>query len=151
MIPQSKSKIQVLSTDTAGLDGYNCSCGIIDEFHAAKNWDLYNVLVSSQGMREQPLMIVITTAGFLLAPYPCYTMRQTCIDILEGNKTDDSQFAAIYELDPEDDWKEEENWIKAAPSLGQTVFPEYLKEQVQSAINNPALEVGVKTKNFNIF
>ena len=151
LIPQSKSKIQVLSTDTAGLDGYNCSCGIIDEFHAAKNWDLYNVLVSSQGMREQPLMIVITTAGFLLAPYPCYTMRQTCIDILEGTKTDDSQFAAIYELDPDDDWKEEENWIKAAPSLGQTVFPEYLKEQVQSAINNPALEVGVKTKNFNIF
>lgn len=151
LIPSTKSKIQVLSTDTASLDGYNCSCGIIDEFHAARNWDLYNVLVSSQGMREQPLMIVITTAGFLLSPFPCYVMRQTCIDVLNGVKLDDSQFSAIYEIDPEDDWKVEDNWIKAAPSLGQTVSYDYLREQVQSAVNNQALEVGVKTKNFNIF
>lgn len=150
-IPKTKSKIQVLSSDTMSLDGWNSSCAIIDEFHAAKNWDMWNVLVSSQGMRRQPMMIVITTAGFLLNPYPCYTMRQTCIDILEGLKEDETQFSAIYELDEKDDWTKEENWIKAAPSLGQTVGIEYLRDQVQSAKNSPSLETGVKTKNFNIF
>lgn len=150
-IPSLKSKIQVLCSDDATLDGYNASCFILDEFHAAKTWNLYNVMKSSQGMRAQPLAIVITTAGFLLAGYPCYDYRQTCIDILRGKKQDDSTFSAIYELDPEDDWKDESNWEKCQPSLNQTVSKKYLAEQVTSAINQPSMEVGVKTKNFNIF
>ena len=151
IIPKTKSTIQVLSSDAMGNDGYNASAFILDEFHAAKNWDLYNVLKSSQGMRSQPLAIIITSAGFLLNGYPCYEHRQTCIDILKGNKEDDTQFSAIYELDDEDDWLNEDNWIKCSPSLGQTVKKDYLIEQITSVKNNPALETGVKTKNFNIF
>lgn len=151
LIPKTKSKIQVLSSDAMGNDGYNSSCFVLDEFHAAKNWDLYNVMKSSQGMRQQPLAIIITTAGFLLNSYPCYEHRLNCIDILKGDKIDDTQFSAIYELDKEDDWEDEENWVKCAPSLGQTVGKEYLRDQVQAAKNNPALEVGVRTKNFNQF
>lgn len=151
LIPKTKSKIQILSSDAMGNDGYNSSCFVLDEFHAAKTWDLYNVMKSSQGMREQPLAIIITTAGFLLNGYPCYEHRLNCIDILKGNKVDDSQFSAIYELDANDDWTDETNWIKCSPSLGQTVSYEYLREQITAARNNAALETGVKTKNFNIF
>ena len=151
LIPKTKSKIQVLSSDAMGNDGYNSSCFVLDEFHAAKNWDLYNVMKSSQGMRQQPLAIIITTAGFLLNGYPCYEHRLNCIDILKGDKVDDTQFSAIYELDSNDDWEDEENWIKCAPSLGQTVGKDYLRDQIHAAKNNPALEVGVRTKNFNQF
>ena len=150
-IPKTKSKIQVLSSDAMGNDGYNSSCFILDEMHAMKTWDLYNVLISSQGMREQPLAIIITTAGFLLNGYPCYEHRLTCLDILKGNKQDDSQFSAIYELDDGDEWDNEDNWLKCAPSLGQTVSYDYLREQVIAAKNNTALETGVLTKNFNKF
>lgn len=150
-IPKTKSSIQVLSSDAMGNDGYNSSCFILDEMHAAKNWDLYNVMKSSQGMRQQPLAIVITTAGFLLNGYPCYEYRATCIEILKGIKEDDSQFAAIYELDATDDWQKEENWAKCSPSIGQTVSYKYLRDQVKAAINTPAQEVGIKTKNFNMF
>jgi len=150
-IPKTKSSIQVLSSDAMGNDGYNSSCFVLDEFHAAKDWSLYNVMKSSQGMRQQPLAIVITTAGFLLNGYPCYEYRETCIEILKGIKEDDSQFAAIYELDEKDDWQDEENWPKCAPSLGHTVSYKYLRDQVKAAINTPAQEVGVKTKNFNMF
>lgn len=151
LIPKTKSKIQILSSDAMGNDGYNSSCFVLDEFHAAKNWDLYNVMKSSQGMRQQPLAIIITTAGFLLNGYPCYEHRLNCIDILKGNKVDESQFSAIYELDEGDDWEDEENWIKCAPSLGQTVSYDYLREQIVAAKNNGALETGVRTKNFNQF
>lgn len=150
-IPSTKSKIQVLSSDAMGNDGYNSSCFILDEFHAAKTWDLYNVMKSSQGMRQQPLAIIITTAGFLLNGYPCYEHRLTCMDILKGNKVDDSQFSAIYELEEDDDWEDETNWIKCAPSLGQTVSYSYMRDQLQAAKNNAALEVGVRTKIFNQF
>ena len=150
-IPQVKGTIKVLASDSMGNDGYNSSVFILDEFHAQPNWDLYNVMVSSQGMRQQPLAIVITTAGFLLNGYPCYEMRQTCTEILRGLKHDDSYFAALYELDEDDDWKDESTWIKANPSLGQTVRYEYLRGQVKQATNNTSLEIGVKTKNFNMF
>lgn len=150
-IPVTKSTIQVLSSDAMGNDGYNSSMFILDEFHANKNWDLYNVMVSSQGMRTQPLGIVITTAGFLLSGYPLYEMRKTCCEVLDGLKVDDTQFAALYELDENDDWKEERNWIKSCPSLGETVSYDYLREQIIAAVNNPSLEVGVKTKNLNMF
>ena len=150
-IPKTKSKVQVLSSDSMGLDGYNASCFILDEFHAAKDWNLYNVLISSQGMRQQPLAIVITTAGFLLNGYPCYEYRKTCIEILKGLKQDDSQFAAIYELDKDDDWQDENNWIKCSPSLGQTVLHKYMRDQITTAINQPSMEYGVKTKNLNMW
>ena len=145
------SKIQVLSSDGMGNDGYNASCFILDEFHANRDWNLWNVMRSSQGMRKQPLSIIISTAGFLLNGYPCYEQRQNSIDILRGNKVDDTQFSAIYELDKEDDWLDESNWIKCCPSLGQTVTLKYMREEVNAARNNSALEVGVKTKNFNMF
>ena len=150
-IPRVKGLIQVLASDSMSLDGYNSSLFIIDEFHAAKDWSLYNVMKSSQGMREQPLSIIITTAGFLLAGYPCYEQRSVCIDILRGLKQDDTMFCALYEPDEKDDWQDESTWIKSNPSLGQTVRKQYLKNQVKDAKNNTSLEVGVKTKNFNIF
>ena len=150
-VEATKSMIQVLCSDSMTLDGYNSSCTLIDEFHAAKDWELYNVLKSSQGMRTQPLTIICTTAGFLLDGYPLFEMRKTCLDILEGKKTDDTQFSLIYELDKEDDWKDKNIWLKCCPSLGQTVLESYIEEQVLAAQNQPSLEVGVKTKNMNIF
>ena len=149
-VPCTKSYIQTLSSDSMGNDGYNSQMFVIDEMHAQRNWDLYNVMKSSQGMRTQPLSIVITTAGFLIGDsYPCYSMWNTCKDILSGTKQDDSQFSLIYQLDEGDDWTDESNWIKCSPSLGQTVTYEYMRDEVQSALNNTSLEVGVRTKNFN--
>lgn len=150
-VPSTKSVIQVLCSDSMTLDGYNSSCTLIDEFHAAKDWELYNVMKSSQGMRLQPLTIVCTTAGFLLDGFPLYEMRKVCIDILKGKKDDDTQFSLIYELDEKDDYTDKSTWIKCCPSLGQTVFKSYVDDQVQAAKNNTALELGIKTKNFNIF
>ena len=151
-IPVTKSVIQVHSSDSMGLDGWNTSTAIIDEFHAAKDWRLYDVLISSMGMRTQPLMLIITTAGFLVGDtYPCYSMYSTCKQILNNIKEDDTMFSLLYELDEYDDWQDEKNWIKCSPSLGHTVRYEYMREQIQDAVNNTSLEVGVRTKNLNQF
>ncbi len=146
--PSTKSFLQVLSSDSNANDGWNSSLFIIDEYHSAPNSSMYDVMKSSQGNRENPLSIVITTAGFNLFS-PCYQLRQTNIEILQGIKEDDTVFAAIYTLDENDDWQDENNFIKANPNLGISVRTEYLKEQVTQAKNNSALEVGTRTKNFN--
>lgn len=145
-----KALLQVLSTDTSSLDGYNSSAFLLDEAHEQRDSKLWDVLCSSQGMRENPLGLIITTAGFNKFGF-CYQYRNTCLEILSGLKENDSQFAAIYTLDEEDDWQDPETWIKANPSLGVTVRNEYLEQQVQNAKNNPSLEVGIKTKNFNVW
>ena len=149
-VPYFKSKIQVLSSESMGLDGWNSSVVIFDEFHAQKNWDLYNVMKSSQAAREQPLMIVLTTAGFLIGEaYPCYSTWETCIDILRKDKQDDAYFSAIYQLDEGDDWQDEECWIKCSPSLDQTVFRQFMREELTAAKNNVSLENGIRTKTLN--
>lgn len=137
-----------LASDTGKLDGLNPSFFVCDETHAYPDSKIWDVLISGQGFRENPLGIQISTAGFTMFGF-CHSYRQMCIDILEGLKQDDTQFAAIYELDENDDWTDESKWVKANPNLDVTVTRKYLREQVTAAKNQPSLEVGVKTKNFN--
>lgn len=149
-IPKLNSHIKVLSSDTSKLDGLNPSAFICDEIHEYKSWETWNILKTGAGARKNSLAIGITTAGFHIGDqYPCYSMWNTCIEILKGIKEDRSWFSAIYMLDDEDDWKDEKNWLKASPSLGHTVSYKYMREQIQSAINNTSLEVSIRTKNLN--
>lgn len=144
------SEINVFASDDSKLDGYNASFFCLDEFHSAPDQALLDVLVSSQGARENPLGMIITTAGFNKLG-PCYEYRTMCVEVLRGLKKDDSLFPLIYCLDEGDDWKDENVWVKANPNLGVTVFKSYLQEQVQKAINKPSNEVGTKTKNLNMW
>lgn len=145
---KTKSFLQVLSSDVSANDGWNSYLFVADEAHSYKDSKMYDVMKSSQGMRNNPLAIVITTAGFNQFSF-CYEMRKTNIEILHGLKQDDTQFTAIYTLDDNDDFEDENNWIKANPNLGITVKPNYLKEQVIQAKNNTSLETSIRTKNFN--
>lgn len=147
---KTKSFIQVLSSEASGLDGFNAYSWVLDECHEQKDSRLYDVMVSSQGMRENPLGMIITTAGFNQFGF-CYPYRKTCTEIISGVKEDDSQFAAIFTLDENDDWTDEEVWIKSNPNLGITVQNDYIKDQINKAKINPSLEIGVKTKNLNIW
>lgn len=146
----TNSKLKVLAADDSKLDGFNASFGLLDEYHAAKNSKVRDVIKSSMGMRENPHLCTITTAGFDKS-LPCYQLRTVAIEVLNHLKEDDSMFIAIYSLDEGDDWQEEKNWYKCAPNLGVTVTKKYIKEQVQQAKNNPSDEVGVKTKTLNIW
>lgn len=147
---QMLSILQVFAADDSKLDGFNASMYLIDEYHAAKNSGLKDVLQSSQGMRDNPMAVIITTAGFDKLG-PCYQYREMCTEVLSGLKENDALFAAIYSLDEGDDWKDPQNWGKSNPNIGVTVKPQYLQTQVQSAKNSPSEEVGIRTKNFNIW
>ena len=72
------------------------------------------------GMRENPHLCTITTAGFDKS-LPCYQLRTVAIEVLNHLKEDDSMFIAIYCLDEGDKWDSEKNWCKCAPNLGITV------------------------------
>lgn len=111
-------KFEALSSDSKSLDGLNVSCGIIDEYHAHKTDDLLNVIQSSMGAREQPLIFIITTAGHELSN-PCHEEYERVCKMLEGAKgyENDTYLGIIYELDKGDDPTNPKNWIKANPNL----------------------------------
>ena len=151
-MPITDSEVDVLNADGMTLDGRNASTFIQDEFAAAKDWYVWENMSSSQGFQLQPLAIAITSANFLLDGYPCYELRKTCISILKGEVEDDTQFAALYELDEDDDWMNDEScWVKANPGIDLVVERQGLRDRVKTAKNQPFLEFAIKTKQFNVF
>jgi phage terminase large subunit-like protein len=149
-MPANNGIVKVFSADASVLDGLNVSMGVIDEYHEAKDRKLYDVIKSSMGMREQPLMVVITTAGFNLES-PCYDMYKLSIEVLNGVKNDDSFFPFIFQLDEDDDIDNEDNWIKCQPNLDITVTRDFMRGELVKMNNDSTAEVGVKTKTFNMW
>ena len=148
-VPANNGELKVYSSDSSNLDGLSQSMTILDEGHAQKDNKLYSVMKSSMGFRQQPLMVQITTCGFLLDGYPCYETYKMSLEILNGVKKDDSFFPFIYMMDPDDDWENEDNWIKCNPALDVTITREYLRDQLTAAKNDSSQLVPIKTKNFN--
>jgi len=143
----NNSLIKCLPAEYSRLDGYNASFGILDEVHAHPDSGLYDVLKSSMAMRQNPHIMMITTAGFNLESF-CYNYRKTAIRNLSTNE-DDRAFVAIYTHDTPEEWLNPEMWIKSNPNLGVTVEPEFLKTEQNRALKSPSELVPVKTKNFN--
>ncbi len=138
-----------LGRDSKREDGLDPQAGFIDEYHAHPSDEVLNVIESGMGAREQPMLDIITTAGFNQEG-PCFRFRKHCIDILNGIKKDDSLLILIFALDKEDDWKDPKNFIKANPNLGVSVTEEYLKNRLAKAIGEGGeKEVDFKTKNLN--
>lgn len=150
--PKNNGEVKVYSSDSSKLDGLNLSLGILDESAVQKDNLLYSVMKSSMGQRKQPLLVQISTAGFLLDGYPFYEQYKMSIEILHNIKQQDEFFPFLYVLDEDDDWEGDENcWVKMAPNLDITVSRQYLREQVQAAKNDASQRVPIMTKNFNIF
>lgn len=146
---KKESFIQVLASEAASLDGYGSYFYVEDEFHAATDTKLFDVLASSQGARHNPLSMIVTTAGYnLTGPY--YTeIRKGLIDMLEGVVENDSLFGLIYTLDEGDDYHDPAVWKKANPNLGVTVPESYIKDRIENIKTNPLSEIDVITKTMN--
>ncbi|WP_371865095.1 terminase large subunit [Massilia eburnea] len=139
-----------LPANAENLDGLNPSAILFDELHAQKHRDVWDVMESALGARDQPLLSAITTAGFILDGI-CTEQRSYLISILEGKRVDDTFFGYIYTLDQEDDPFEERNWIKANPGLGKSKSVEYLRTQARKAAAMPGAKVNFLTKDLNIW
>lgn len=146
----SNSFMAPVGRDSKSLDGLDISCGIIDEYHAHKSDELKAVIESAMGARKQPLLLMITTAGFDKES-PCFAYRRMITELLDGIKTDENTFGIIYTLDEGDDWQDPKTWIKANPNLGVSVDPDFLKSELVDALNQPSKQTSFLTKNLNLW
>jgi phage terminase large subunit-like protein len=158
---KSNSFMKALSKeDQKTGDGLNPQCGIIDEYHAHKTSEIYDILASGMGARRQPLLIIITTAGFEISN-PCYRVEyQYVSDILNPDHpvNNDKYYVMINELDKNeegeliDNIKDPKVWEKANPILASyEEGRQYLKDEMQAALDVPEKKVNFLTKNMNVW
>ncbi len=148
------SYFRPLGSDSDTLDGLNVHGGLLDEIHAWKTKDLYDVIVDGTSAREEPMIFITTTAG---------TIRESIYDILydeavmlingygsEEGYRDETFLPIIYELDARDEWTDENCWKKANPGLGSIKNTANLKSKVEKAKENGLLVKNLLCKDFCI-
>lgn len=147
--PATSSIFEALASDSNTLDGLNSHAVIIDELHAIRDRNLYEVMKQSTSSRRQPLVVMITTAGTVRE---CIfdNMYELACELADGTKKDDTFLPILYELDSRDEWTNPQMWIKANPGLGKIKQYKTLAAFVERAKNNPADLPGVLCKDFNI-
>jgi len=136
---KTNSFYRAISADAAGAHGFNAHGIIFDEVHTQPDRDLWDVLDTSTGARQQPLTIAITTAGHDRSSI-CYELHKYAKAVRDGQIKDDSFYPVIYGADDTDDWRDQSVWEKANPCLDTAVSRQYLEEQAARAEENPAFE-----------
>lgn len=141
-------------------DGSSPHCALIDEYHEHATDDMLATMQTGMGARDQPLILVITTAGSNIAG-PCYAMVVEARRMLDGIVEDDELFALMYGLDgpvgkpededytPGDDWTSVDALRKANPNFGVSVGEKFLLSEQRQAINNARHVSRFKTKHLN--
>lgn len=148
-VPFNFGTFEPLASDSNTLDGLNMHCGIIDELHSIKDRNIYDVSKQSMSAREQPLLLMITTAGFIREGI--YDSRyEYAENVLNGLVRDERFLSFIYELDERKEWTNEKCWMKANPGLGTIKSLDTLKGYVQNGKDDKTFLPTVLTKDFNV-
>ncbi len=122
--------IRALGRDTKSIDGFRPYLGIVDEYHAHKDNQMYKLLKGGTRKLKQSLISVITTAGFNLNA-PCYELFKYCRRVLRGIDTNERQFIYIAQMDEKDNIWDPKNWIKCCPLTGHD--PELVSQMQEDA------------------
>lgn len=147
----SASSFKALSADGNTLDGLNIHMAIVDELHAHKTPDVYEVLETGLGKRPQSLLWLITTAGANKHGV-CYSVRSDVLQILSGAITGayaTTTFGIVYTSDEGDDPYSEETIRKANPNFGVSVDPAHIMQLADKARRNPTARANFFTKHLN--
>ena len=146
----SDSFFRALSSDGKSLDGLLPALAIIDELHAHKTREVYDVIDSGMSKRKDSLLIIITTAGFDESGIG-YSQSNYAKKIASGELEDDTYFSAPYCLEETDNPKDETTWIKANPNLGVSVDLTNLRAKFKKALQDERDYINFKTKHLNIW
>jgi phage terminase large subunit-like protein len=136
---KSGSFYRAISAEAYSKHGFNASRVIYDELHAAPSRELWDVLASSQGARDQPLLVAISTAGYDRHSI-LWELYAHAKKVLENPALDPSFLPIIYEAPNDADWTDEKVWRRANPALGDFRSLEEMRVACARAKEIPAQE-----------
>jgi len=129
-------------------DGDSASCAIADEYHEHPDNHLVEAMRTGMGARQNPLMLIISTAGSNLSG-PCYERCSEVQKLLEGAYEDDAVFGIIFHSDEDDQWDTEEALIKANPLWGVSKNIKITLKELVQARRSASLQNAFRTKHLN--
>jgi len=145
------TKIMPLSRDAGKtFDGANVQIGCLDELAAHADTSILDVVKSSMGARENPLMLYISTAGFNLASPMKKEVDYSC-QILDGALKDENYFCFIAKKEKGVDAFSIEAMKQTNPNIGVSVSLDFLQKEAKEAKLRPEKLTNYLTKHINEF
>ena len=139
-----RTDIYIESTNTVAMplaysakksDGLNIHLGVCDEIAAWRGdsgLKFYEVLKSSMGARQQPMLLSISTAGYETdGIYDELVRRST--RVLKGDSKETRLLPILYMVDDPGKWNDINELQKSNPNLGVSVTVDYLLEEIAVA------------------
>lgn len=145
----TNSVFKVVSAEAYSKEGLNPSRVIMDELHAHKNRDLFDVMSLAMGNRGKiGQLVAITTAGVKSDSTGfdsvCYSLYQYGKRVASGEIDDSTFFMAWWEAPQDGDHRDPENWAIANPGFDDIVA----REDFESAVKRTP-EAEFRTKRLN--
>lgn len=152
IIPANNSTFKKIAFSAKKSDGFNPSLTILDEVAA---WEgvtgnrQYEVIKSGMGSRREPIMLSISTAGYISdGPYDELMKRSTAF--LLGSSKERRLLPIIYQIDDITKWNDINELHKSNPNLGVSVSVDYLLEEIAVAEGSLSKKAEFLTKYCNI-
>lgn len=151
-IKDSNTSAKPLAFSAKKSDGLNISLAVCDEI---SSWSgdaglkFYEVLKSSVGARKQPLLLSITTAGYVNDGIYDELIRRAS-RVLNGSSTETRFLPVIYQIDDVTKWNDINELRKSMPNLGVSVSVDYMLEEIAIAEGSLSKKGEFLTKYCNI-
>ena len=151
-IAESNTTAKALAFNAKKSDGLNISLCVADEI-ASWNGDaglkFYEVIKSSFGARRQPLLLAISTSGYINDGIYDELMKRST-RLLMGDSHETRLLPVLYMIDDPDKWNDINELRKSNPNLGVSVSVDYMLEEIAIAEGSLSKKAEFLTKYCNI-
>lgn len=151
-IAESNTTAKALAFNAKKSDGLNVSLCVADEI-ASWNGDaglkFYEVIKSSFGARRQPLLLAISTSGYINDGIYDELMKRST-RFLMGDSHETRLLPVLYMIDDADKWNDINELRKSNPNLGVSVGVDYLLEEIAIAEGSLSKKAEFLTKYCNV-
>lgn len=151
-VAESNSSAKELAFNSKKSDGLNISLCVADEIASwpgVQGLRMYEVIASSFGARAQPLLLSISTAGYINEGiYDELIKRAT--RLLLGNSKEKRLAPFLYMIDDVEKWNDINELRKSNPNLGVSVSVDYMLEEIAKAEGSRSKKAEFLTKYCNI-
>ena len=148
----TNTNIRPLAFNAKKSDGFNPHLTVCDEiasWPAEQGLKQYEVMKSALGARKQPLILSISTAGYVNdGPYDELMMRSTAW--LQGSSEERRLLPILYIIDDVNKWDDIEELKKSNPNMGVSVSADFFLEEIAVARNSLSKRAEFMTKYCNI-
>ena len=151
-IRETNTSIKPLGYNAKKSDGFNISAVVCDEF---ASWEgdsglkFYEVIRSSFGKRKSPLLIAISTAGYIDDSVYDELMGRA-LKVIKGSGSEKRLAPFIYQIDDVDKWNDINEVKKANPNVGVSITENYLKDELNIARTSETKKAEYITKYCNV-